>query len=478
MSVRFAVLLILAISLAGLVGTLVRQLSPGAMDDPAMRARELGEMAAALDPVRPFGLPVGPALYAVFDALGLFRVFSAPWFVLLLAVLVLAIVCCTIDRTPRLWRTVRELNVAQPAPFFDPILPNRAALGAGSLTPDAIAAIVRGRRYTVRRAGDAGGAAAWVHGDRFRYMKMTTLLTHLGLILFLAGGAVTAAAGFETVVFVGVGQTAPVRAVGTPGNLIVKVNDFAAPRRANGTFADFRTDLSVYRDGTEVARKTIRVNDPLDVAGYRFHQTTFGPAAALTIRDAAGGLLWTGPILLAGELLGRPQGFLTIPGTAIGLLVLIDRTADGVTRLVLQGVGADPGGDGTQTLFQAALPPGGESDPGRTAGVAIRWDGTEAWTGMVVRNDPGIGLIWIAFLFLISGLVLTFYFPRRQVWARVADGRIALALAGDRHSDLGRELERLRSALLAAGATPLPEPPDGPPGTPATAAAGASGAPA
>ena len=61
----------------------------------------------------------------------------------------------------------------------------------------------------------------------------------------------------------GEGQTAPVRPIGTPGNLLLKVHDFAAPRRADGSFADFSTDLSVYRDGQEVARKTIRVNDPL-----------------------------------------------------------------------------------------------------------------------------------------------------------------------------------------------------------------------
>ena len=54
----------------------------------------------------------------------------------------------------------------------------------------------------------------WVYGDRNQYMKLATLLTHLGLILFLLGGAVTVAFGFETVVFVGDGQTAPVQPVG------------------------------------------------------------------------------------------------------------------------------------------------------------------------------------------------------------------------------------------------------------------------
>ena len=49
------------------------------------------------------------------------------------------------------------------------------------------------------------------------------------------------------------------------------------------------------------------------------------------------------------------------------------------------------------------------------------------WTGIVVENDPGQPLIWMAFGLLIAGLVLTFYFPRRRAWAQIEDGRVALA---------------------------------------------------
>src|SRR4029453_8919107 len=103
------------------------------------------------------------------------------------------------------------------------------------------------------------------YGDRNQYMKLTTLFTHLGLILFLAGGAVTVALGYEPVVFLGEGQTAPVHNVGTPDNLLIKNVHFEAPTRPDGSFADFRTDLAVYRNGEEVARKIIRVNDRLEV---------------------------------------------------------------------------------------------------------------------------------------------------------------------------------------------------------------------
>jgi cytochrome c biogenesis protein len=276
-------------------------------------------------------------------------------------------------------------------------------------------------------------------------MKLATLLTHAGLVLFLVGGAITAGFGFETVLFVGDGQSAPVQPVGTPGNLLVRNLGFEAPQRADGSFEDFRTDLAVFRDGALIARKTIRVNDPLEAGGFVFHQNTFGPSADLEIRDAAGALAWAGPIVLAGDVLGLPQGFLTIPGSDIGLLVLLERAEDG-PRLLLQGVGADADGEGLG-LFLGTLPLGGSSEPAQTAGYAITWREAGAWTGMVVKRDPGQPVIWIAFGLLITGLVLTFYFPRRRVWARVEDGQVRLALLADRYVDADAELARVRERV-------------------------------
>jgi cytochrome c biogenesis protein len=451
--VRFAVVLITLLALTGLVGLLVRQFRVTAVDDPARYAIELADVDRLWSSMTPFGLPLGPTLVDVFDRLGLFTVFSSPWFLLLMSVLTLSIVCCTLDRTPRLWRSVREVRVEQPEGFFDPRLEHRAQLPvAGTADPvSAIAAAVRSRSFRVRRSVSADGATSWIYGDRNQYNKLATLLTHAGLVLFLIAGAVTVASGFETMVFVGEGQTAPVQRVGTPGNLMLKVLDFEAPRREDGSFADFATDLAVYREGAEVARQTIRVNDPLRFDGFTFHQNTFGPAVDLVIRDGSGGLAWSGPVILAGQLAGLPQGFLTIPGTDVGLVVVLDAAADGSPRVVLQGVGrAAADGRPSETRFLATLPVGASTDPAISLDHEISVARVGSWTGIVVKNDPGQPLIWIAFALLITGLVLTFYFPRRRAWARIEDGRVALAFIADRTVDRDREFEGLRARVAKA----------------------------
>ena len=93
--------------------------------------------------------------------------------------------------------------------------------------------------------------------------------------------------------------------------------------------------------------------------------------------------------------------------------------ATGAPLLALQGVGpADPESGENDTLFLATVPMGVTTDPEVTAGHSITWASVGSWTGMVIRNDPGQPVIWLAFGLLIAGLVLTFYFPRRRAWAR------------------------------------------------------------
>jgi cytochrome c biogenesis protein len=442
-------MLITLLALSGLVGMLLRQFPVTKADDPARYAAELEAVRAAWS-----GIPGGSFLADAFDTLGLFSVFSTPWFLVLMTVLVISIVCCTLDRAPRLWRGVSHVRVEQPAAFFDPARPQRATISpVGPDSVPAVRAAFRKRHFRRQRIAETD-EGTFVYGDRNQFGKLATLLTHSGLVLFLAAGALTVVAGFETVVFVGEGETAPVRSVGTPGNLLLRNHAFEAPRRADGSFEDFRTDLSIYRDGTEIERGTIRVNEPLVVDGFTIYQNTFGPTAELAITDGSGALVWDGPLLLDDEIAGLPQGFMTVPGADVGLVAVLTGGGDGQPVLAMQGVGpADPATGENETLFLVSVPIGATTDPEVTAGQSISWSGVGSWSGMVIRNDPGQPVIWVAFGLLIAGLVLTFYFPRRRAWARILPDRVELAFAADRYVDADRELGDLEEAARRALAT-------------------------
>ncbi len=444
-SVNFAVAQIIVLSLLAVVGMTVRQLPGFAFRSASDYANEIGRLHDRYDPV------LGSGVVDVMERLQLFQVFTSAWFSVGMVVLIVSIVICTIDRTPRLWRQSAEIRVVQPDAYFDPRLPDRAVVQA-PLEASAVGAVLRRHGFRVRREDRDG--AAYVYGDRHRWTKMATLFTHLGLILFLIAGAVTARFGDEQGLVVGEGDTLTVQPIGTPGLLLVRNFGFEAPGFETGSPTDFTTDLAVYRDGELLERKIIRVNDPLAVAGYTFHQNGFGPAPKLILRDALGAVLWDGPVPLADQAAGLPFGTLSVPGRDLGLQLLLQRAADGrgiVLVLPYRVTGTDGSGRPiTENLLPMAIARGEvQTVPGIDFSVEL--SGFTDFTLLIAKSDPGQGLVWTAFASLILGLVITFHRPRRRIWSRLSpDGELAIVGRSDRYVDHDAEFGAVLDSLVAA----------------------------
>ena len=444
-SVRFAVVQIVAIALAGVVGIILPQLPSIAERSAADYADQMATIRARLEP------SIGAGAVSLLERLQLFRVFSAWWFTLLLALLAVSIVVCTLDRTPRLWRQSRHVRVRQPDAFYDPDVPDRAVIGEG-LAVDDVRAALRRARFRIREETASDGTR-YLYGDRHQYVKMATLISHAGLVGFLVAAGVTSRFGFEAGILLPIGQAVPIDSIGTSDLVSVKNLAFDAPRDAAGRFTDFATDLAVYQDGREIARKTIRVNDPLTAGGYTFHQNFFGPAIDLTIRERDGGLLWSGPVPLDASAGGLPTGQLVVPGrdAVVQLVMAKAGTATPLFVVAVRPTAIDAAGNPTtyETLFQGLAGPGDTAAP-ENVDFSITVDAISAYSGIVARRDPGAPIIWVSFLLLILGLAITFYLPRRRVWVRIAPaGEVRLAAHADRYVDLRREFGALLTDLVA-----------------------------
>jgi cytochrome c biogenesis protein len=94
-NVRFAVLQIGVIALASTVGIALRQLPDYALQNAGDYANEMAKLRAEYETT------LGP-LVGVFERLGLFRVFTSPWFTALLVLLTVSIIVCTWDRLPKI----------------------------------------------------------------------------------------------------------------------------------------------------------------------------------------------------------------------------------------------------------------------------------------------------------------------------------------------------------------------------------------
>jgi len=450
-SVNFAVVQIVAVAVLAVFGMTIRQLPGFAFRSAADYATEMARLRSIYEPV------LGVGTVDLFERLQLFHVFNSTPFSIALLVLVISILVCTLDRTPRLWQQSAAIRVVQPDAYFDPRLPDRVSIAPGAgLSTAAVAQALRRHRFIVREEAGPDGSA-FIYGDRNRWTKLATLISHLGLILFLVAGLVTARFGDEQGLVVAEGETLTVQPIGTPGLLLVQNLGFDAPGLDTGSPTDFTTDLAVFQDGRELARKTIRVNDPLTVGGYTFHQNGFGPAPDIEIRSTVDdSILWSGPVPMTDSAGGLPYGAIPIPGRPYGVELLLNKNDAGVGTLVAEPYavrGTNP--DGTPDVvrgFPVAVV-NGETATMEGLDLSLSLRGFSQYTLLIAKRDPGQGIVWAAFLSLIIGLAITFYLPRRRVWTRLRrDGRLDVVGRADRQVDFDREFGGLIDDLVAARA--------------------------
>lgn len=447
-SVRVANGLLIAIALAGLIGIVVAQFGTLTLASPELYA------AAVQKAAERYGQP----LATIGEQFGLYRVFTTGWFGLLVILFTASAIGNTVMRLPRVARDIRRPMIRRGRRYFRAGLPGRTGPLEG-LDGRPLPEILGARRYRV--VLEREGGVNHLFAERNRWSPLASLVSHGALPLFVvAMGFLTPRFGYEAHLKVPVGEIRPILGPGAPGNLLVGNESFVARFNESGQPVDYRTMLTIYRDGQPVARKEILVNDPLSVGGYTFHQNFFGPAVELVVRDAAG-ILFDGPVLLDGQLGGKPEGVLAIPGSDVSLELLLAKGAGGVAELTVIGVRPAPSAASPDIVFGAVLQTGDEFAPD-TAPIRVGFVRPSSYIGLIVKHDPGQGLVWLGAVLLVAGLTISLGLPRSRVWARYDGSAVRMAIVGG-SPFAATELERIVAALprldagpeyLVAGATP------------------------
>ena len=382
-----AVVQIIILALLGVIGMAIQQLPDAAF-------RSVGDYAAAMEDIHARYDPVfGPAAVSVMERLSVFSVFRSVWFSTSLLLLTLSIIICTLDRTPRLWRGVAEIRVAQPDAYFDPRLPDRAAM-TGLAAAD-VSATFRRRGFKVREEPAEDGAATYVYGDRNQYTKMATLFTHLGLILFLVAAVVTSVAGDEQGLVVAEGESLTVQPIGTPGCCWSRT--WRSRRRASRRAAR-PTSRRTWPSSRTARRSPAR----------RSGSTTRWPSAATRStrtgsgRAQAGRPGRRGPAAVGrprsrstDSAAGRPYGILAVPGRDIGLQLLLEQAEDGTGVLIVlpyRVVGTDADGSRSpRTTRRSALQRRRHTGSSDELDLSIELTDFSEYTLLIAKADPGQG---------------------------------------------------------------------------------------
>jgi len=227
-----------------------------------------------------------------------------------------------------------------------------------------------------------------------------SLITHLSFVILIVGALLGSLLGFKGYFMEGAGATIPIKAIemskGSVSEMFsVRINSAEDRFLPNGERDNWYTDMSILENGKEVARKTISVNHPLKYQGVTFYQASFANGVRFTA-DVSG---QKSPVVLQDQ----GQSFYQAPGTDLFLVTALagssSQTPD-VLYQVYKGTAQQP--------IQTGQIKNGETIEVQGA-YKLTYDGLAGFTGLQVKKDPGVAVIWLGCGLLLAGLLLAFY---------------------------------------------------------------------
>jgi cytochrome c biogenesis protein len=392
---RLAIVLLLAIAVFSITGTVIEQ------------GQSLQFYQA--------NYPEHPALFGfltwkVLLIAGLDHVYRTWWYLALLILFGSSLTACTFTRQlPALRWFSRTWNFySQPRQF------RKFALSAEFPTAslDKMIPLLEQRKYRIFHEGEKLYAHKGIIG------RIGPIVVHAAMLIILLGGIAGALTGFIAQEMVPSGETFQIKnitdagiwaALQFPKDWSVKVNRFWIDYLPTGEIDQFYSDLSVLdQAGKEIDRKTIHVNEPLRHKGVTLYQADWSIAAVqlklnnspilqfpMAKLDALGGRIWGTWLPLKPDM---SDGVSLIAKDLQGLLLIYD-TDGKLISTVRKGMAVD------------------------VKGVKVSIADIVGSTGLQIKADPGVPIVYLGFGLLMIGVVMS-YISHSQIWGLEKEGTV------------------------------------------------------
>jgi cytochrome c biogenesis protein len=237
---------------------------------------------------------------------------------------------------------------------------------------------------------------------------------HLSVLIVLVGAMAGSFLGFKGAMNLTEGETSDkVMLAGaesvTELPFAMRCDKFEVSFYDTGAPKEFKSDVAVIENGSEVLKRSIIVNDPLTYEGITFYQASYGTSLKeakieLTEPDSGKKIAMTLPFR-------QP---VTIPGTSDQLM--IDEYEENLMQVgqAIELVYAKQGRQSSAQWILIDRPYHGN----KIENYLVRVTQTDKarFTGLQVKKDPGIWLVWAGFTLMTLAIGLTFYSSHRKLW--------------------------------------------------------------
>lgn len=377
-----------------------------------------------------------PNMSEIWTVLGFTHLYTSIWFQFIMGLLSINLVVCSVQRFGIIYQ--QTFKSRPPKDSADVPVKIQAQLsGEEKILRKSTLQVLRKHGYRVTLA-EAGGAWQFIAQKR-RWGNWGSFLTHLAFVLLLVGALLGSSMGFKGFISAGVGSTVPIQRIElskgqVKENFAVKVNAAEDRILPNGDRDNWYTDLSILQGGKEVARQTLSVNHPFTYQGITFYQTQFSHGAQLSVERKGQKI----PIVLQNN----GGNYYQAPDTDLYLIIAALK-ADPQDPILLYQVYQ---GNGRNPVKM------GQLKRGQTENIldayTVKFDGLAAITGLQVKKDPGIFVIWLGSALLLVGLLLSFYW-RPLTIVGVWDAGLAALILGTAAGKLGTQSQEAFENLIA-----------------------------
>ncbi|MEH2329380.1 cytochrome c biogenesis protein [Nostoc sp.] len=389
-NLRLAIALLLLIAIFSSTGTVIEQ-----GQSPAFYQANYPEHPALF----------GFLTWKVIQVVGLDHVYRTWWFLALLILFGTSLTACSFTRQlPALKAAQRWKYYEEPRQFQKLALSTE--LDTGSL--NYLSEILQKHRYKIFPNQEKENL---LYARKGIVGRIGPIIVHIGIVAILLGGIWGAMTGFLAQEMVASGNTFQVTnivdagpiAAKIPKDWSVRVNRFWIDYTPSGGINQFYSDMSVLNNqGKEIDHKKIFVNEPLHYHGITFYQTDWGIAGVRVqfnnspifqlpmaqLNTNGNGRIWGTWVPTKPDL---SEGVSLLAKDLQGMVLIYDATGK-LVDTVRAGMFTE------------------------VNGVKLKILDVIGSTGLQIKADPGIPIVYTGFGLLMLGVVMS-YFSHSQIWA-------------------------------------------------------------